>query len=243
MGLFSGLFARKTPFSLDGFVDWHSHILPGVDDGVEDIEDSLAILAKYQQAGITDVWLTPHIMEDVPNRTDHLRSRFDQLKERYNGTVKLHLAAENMMDNLFLERLAADDLLPIGPDGKTLLVETSYYNAPIRLAETFKAIQAKGYYPLFAHPERYNYIQSLAAYKELKGKGIRFQLNLMSLAGHYGPAVKEKAEKLLLEGMYDCIGSDLHRPEHLDVLGHIKVIPQQMQRLNHITTSQIANNR
>ena len=55
--------------------DWHSHILPGVDDGFKSLEDSLAVLDMYQEAGIREVWLTPHVMEDIPNTTDGLRRR------------------------------------------------------------------------------------------------------------------------------------------------------------------------
>ena len=53
--------------TLRGFTDCHSHILPGVDDGVKTLRESLAILAKYEDLGISDLWLTPHIMEDIPN--------------------------------------------------------------------------------------------------------------------------------------------------------------------------------
>ena len=81
-----------------GFTDWHCHILPGVDDGVETTEESLAILRLYEQSGIGAVWLTPHIMEDIPNETSALRERFKALQAAYAGPVELHLAAENMLD-------------------------------------------------------------------------------------------------------------------------------------------------
>ena len=108
-----------------GATDWHSHILPGVDDGIQTMKDSLAVLNYYESIGISDVWLTPHIMEDIPNTTADLRARYSELLDAYKGPVKLHLAAENMIDNLFNERLAAKDFLPIGPNGTHLLVETS----------------------------------------------------------------------------------------------------------------------
>ncbi len=235
MSLLSGLFARKVPVDLTGTTDWHSHVLPGVDDGVQSIDESLKILGRFEDAGVADLWLTPHIMEDIPNETSFLRERFEDLKEQYKGRVRLHLASENMLDNLFMERMAADDLLPIGPDGKTLLVETSYYNAPMRFYETLDEIKSKGYFPLLAHPERYFYIDSFATYRKLKEKGILFQLNLLSLCGHYGPVVKEKAMKMLAEGMYNRFGSDLHRIEHLDIIRHAKLpktVIEQLNRLN-----------
>lgn len=235
MSLLSGLFARKVPVDLTGTTDWHSHVLPGVDDGVQSIDESLKILERFEDAGVADLWLTPHIMEDIPNETSFLRERFEDLKELYKGRVRLHLASENMLDNLFMERMAADDLLPIGPDGKTLLVETSYYNAPMRFYETLDEIKSKGYFPLLAHPERYFYIDSFDTYRKLKEKGILFQLNLLSLCGHYGPVVKEKAMKMLAEGMYNRFGSDLHRIEHLDIIRHAKLpktVIEQLNRLN-----------
>ena len=117
-----------------GFTDWHSHILPGVDDGIPDMESALQVLERYEQLGIREVWLTPHVMEDIPNATADLQQRFGELSEAYKGNIKLHLAAEYMLDNCFEERQNSDDLLCIGPpDSKMLLVETSYFNPPMDL--------------------------------------------------------------------------------------------------------------
>ena len=228
MSFFSNLFKRAYPLSLEGFTDMHSHILPGVDDGVETMEESLEILDLYQQMGVKQVWLTPHIMEDVPNTPEKLRTRFNELKQAYQGSIELHLAAENMIDSLFLSRLEANDVLPIGPAGNMLLVETSYFSSPIRFDQTIEKIKSKGYFPLLAHPERYNYIQSFKRYRELKEKGVRFQLNLMSLEGHYGPVVRDKARKLLSEGLYDFCGSDLHRKEHAHIIQDIELARQEL---------------
>lgn len=232
MSLFSKLFQSTAILDLTGFTDWHCHILPGVDDGVRTMRESLEILSCYESLGITEVWLTPHIMEDIPNTTTTLKARFQELRDAYDGNIYLHLASENMLDNLFLERLEADDLLPIGEDGKTLLVETSYFNAPIRLNEMFEAIKAKGYTPLFAHPERYNYINSFSTYRKLYEEGVRFQINLMSLTGYYGGGGRRKAMELLTAGYIDRFGSDLHRKEHLDIIGNIKIDKAKLTTIN-----------
>lgn len=223
MSFISRLLNNTHPLSLQGMTDWHCHILPGVDDGVETMEEAIEILNQYEGVGIKEVWLTPHIMEDLPNATENLRQRFNELKEVYKGNVTLHLAAENMMDNLFNARLAANDLLPIGEKRNTLLVETSYFSAPIRLFETFEAIKAKGFHPLLAHPERYNYIDSFSTYQKMYDMGVRFQVNLMSFSGYYGPMIKDKALRLLSERMIDRFGTDLHRIEHLEIISDIKV--------------------
>lgn len=193
-----------------GFIDWHSHILPGVDDGVQTLDEALQILAEYERLGIKEVWLTPHIMEDIPNTTSHLRERFAELQNAYKGNVILHLASENMLDNLFEERLAKNDLLPIGNNGDHLLVETSYFNPPMGLQNILMRIKAKGYYPVLAHPERYVYMEK-EDYKRLKALGVKFQLNLPSVAGMYQKDVGKKAAWLLKNGLYDFTGSDLHR--------------------------------
>ena len=207
-------FARKQTLAesglLRGFTDCHCHLLPGVDDGVQTMDEALRILAEYERLGIREVWLTPHIMEDMPNTTARLRERFAELQAAYAGSITLHLASENMLDNLFVERLEKGDLLPIGNDKNCLLVETSFFNPSMGLYDILFRIQTKGYHPVLAHPERYVYMDN-AHYARLKDMGIRFQLNLFSLAGLYGDGVRKKAEKLLCGGMYDLAGTDTHQ--------------------------------
>jgi len=192
-----------------GFTDWHCHLLPGVDDGVQTMQESLQVLSHYEELGISEVWLTPHIMEDIPNRTEDLKQRFMELNAAYQGNITLHLAAENMLDNLFEERLAKNDLLPLGKEGKHLLVETSYFNPPMGLDNILLRIKSKGYVPVLAHPERYVYMDE-SDYRQLKGMNVLFQLNLSSIVGGYGSEVKKKAGWLLKNGFYDLTGSDTH---------------------------------
>lgn len=235
MSFLSSLFSARHKMNLAGVCDWHSHILPGVDDGVDDMETSLAILDEYERAGIRSVWFTPHIMEDVPNSTDSLRQRFDELQSAYKGKVELNLAAENMIDELFYDRLKANDLLPIGKKHEMLLVETTVFNAPFDFETTLKAIRRKGYYPLLAHPERYAYIRSIKEYKQIKELGVRFQLNLFSLDGAYGKTVQKKAQDLLKLGMYDYFGSDLHRHEQVDRLTNLSLPSSSLKALEQIS--------
>lgn len=192
-----------------GFTDWHCHILPGVDDGVQTMDKALEILTLYEKLGVKSVWLTPHVMEDVPNTTAHLKERFEELQAAYKGAVHLHLAAEYMLDNLFCERLNNSDLLPLGEKGDWLLVETSCYNPPMNLPETLKRIKAKGFHPVLAHPERYIYMSD-SDYGRLKQEGVRFQVNLPSLAGFYGREAQRKAKRLLAKGYADLYGTDTH---------------------------------
>lgn len=192
-----------------GFTDWHSHLLPGVDDGVQTIGESLGILAYYESLGMDTVWLTPHIMEDVPNSTGYLMERYSELKAAYNGGIRLKLAAEYMLDNLFRDRLRGNDLLPLGEKTDSLLVETSYFNPPVGFYGMLDSIKAAGFFPVLAHPERYVYMTD-NEYKALKEKGVRFQLNIFSLAGLYGKNARTKAEWMLKNGYYDFAGTDIH---------------------------------
>ena len=225
------LFRKKQSLEESGFfrdfTDWHCHILPGVDDGVQSMDEALQILAEYERLGIKKVWLTPHIMEDMPNTTRHLRERFNELKAVYQGNVVLNLASENMLDNLFEERLNKNDLLPIGKEGKHLLVETSYFNPPIGLHNIFLRINSKGYFPILAHPERYLYMDE-NEYKQLKAMGVKFQLNLFSILGLYGKDVKKKAKSLKCRRMYEYIGTDLHQVEILNSMLYRKIYPKEV---------------
>lgn len=194
---------------LRGMTDYHSHLLPGVDDGVQTVEESLEILQLYEQLGIREVWFTPHIMEDIPNTTSGLRSRFEQFQKHYTGNIRLHLAAEYMLDNLFKERLAHRDLLPIGEEGNYLLVETSYFNPPMDLYGMMEKIKSAGFIPVLAHPERYTYMGE-KDYHRLKEAGVMFQSNLPSLVGGYGNPVKKKVEELYSNAMINLYGTDTH---------------------------------
>lgn len=202
---------------LEGITDWHSHILPGVDDGFKEMEDSIKALHLMEKLGVKELWLTPHVMEDCPNETQQLRKRFEELKLEYDGSVKLHLGSENMMDSLFEERLEANDFLPIGEKGNHLLIETSYYNPPMNMTSILEQVKQKGYFPVLAHPERYQYMD-MEDYKRLKEMGVIFQANYFSILGAYGQTAMRKLEELLKKGMIDVMGSDLHRYRVLEAL-------------------------
>lgn len=195
-----------------GFIDWHSHILPGIDDGIQSIEEALEVLKEYERLGFKKVWLTPHVMEDYPNETGFLRNRFSELKRIWSGNMEIALASENMLDNLFEERLQNNDFLPIGDDGDHLLVETSYYSPPYGMYEMFEETKKKGYNVILAHPERYRYMDE-NDYIRLKDRGILFQLNILSLTGAYGEEAKKKAEWLVKHNLKDFFGTDVHRFE------------------------------
>lgn len=223
---------------LTGGTDHHSHILPGVDDGISSMEEALQALQSYSATGIKELWLTPHIMEDFPNTPANLQRQYEALRNEYTGPIALHLAAEYMIDNLFDELLDAGDLLPIGSEHNHLLVETSYFTPPIHLEETLQRIKSKGYYPLLAHPERYIYMEN-KKYRELHENGIRFQLNMVSLVGGYGRTAQKKAMWLLKNNMYTVAGSDLHCADALEIINSIPLDKTQSAVLHMLLSSKL----
>lgn len=208
------LFGKKSSFKesgiFKGFVDWHSHILPGVDDGISGMEEALDALAEFERLGFRKVWLTPHVMEDYPNETAFLKTRFDELQHEWKGDLEIGLGSENMLDSLFEQRLENNDLLPFGEDGKHLLVETSYYTPPYGMDDMLDQIKKKGYHIILAHPERYTYMEE-KDYIKYHDMGLKFQMNLMSLLGSYGEMERKKALWLLKKNYVNFLGTDIHR--------------------------------
>ena len=155
------------------------------------------------------MWLTPHIMEDIPNTTENLKKSFEELKAHYSGPIELRLAAEYMLDSLYMDRLEAKDLLPLGDDGNSLLVETSFWVGSNILYDFLQQTLSAGYFPILAHPERFGYMTE-ADYDRLLSMGVKFQLNIPSLMGLYGMGAQKVASVLLQKNAYSYIGSDLH---------------------------------
>lgn len=229
MGIFSLFRNTKTSLQesgvLSGLCDIHTHILPGVDDGVKTIEQSLEILAYMESLGVNELWCTPHVMDDIPNQTDDLKTRFAQLQEAYQGPIKLNLAAEYMLDSEFENRLEKDDLLKL--HGDVVLVETSSNVPPYNLLDLLEKILSKGYRPMMAHPERNRYMQK-ADYRHLHQLGVYFQLNLGSTIGYYGETAQKKSWNLLADGLYKAAGSDCHRLISVQEQYNRAVLPKEV---------------
>ena len=209
MGLFGHKYSISEARLLEGATDHHSHILFGVDDGVSNSKESLAILSLLEEEGLKSLWLTPHTMEDVPNTTEGLKQRFAELKALYHGPIELHLASEYMMDELFEKHLAENDFLFHREEG-SVLMETSTWSGPYNFWDMIDRTMRAGYRPVLAHPERYEYMID-KDYERLHSMGVRLQLNYPSLLGFYGLHVRDKALRILRKGWYDMAGSDCHR--------------------------------
>ena len=235
-----------TEFFTKDFVDIHSHLLPGIDDGAKDIEHSIKLISKMHSYGIKNFITTPHVLGDVyPNSTEKILSKLEEVQKalKENGLLDINIsaAAEYMMDEQFLVRLANNDILTLKDN--YVLVEMSYLNAPLNLYEVLFEIQLKGYKPVLAHPERYNfYHNDFDSYHKLKKAGCLFQLNILSLTEHYGKFVQKTSQKLLKLGMYDFIGTDTHHNNHLEIMKKVgteknKTMIQALLKKNSIFLS------
>ena len=222
-------------YHLDGFTDIHNHVLPGIDDGAADVEASLELVQSYENLGISNLIATPHVMNDYyPNTTRSINAALQLLEERLKAlgkNIKIKAAAEYMMDQSFLELLDGESLLCLRDN--LVLVEMSYFQPPINLNEILFKLQTAQYKPVLAHPERYGFFhsKSLSKYEELKTRGCFFQLNILSIVGHYGKNIQEIAFKLLEKEMIDFLGTDTHQVRHLEKLSIAQVTKAQLELL------------
>ncbi len=214
-----------TTFFNKDFVDIHSHLLPGIDDGSKSIENTLLLIERMSSYGIKNFITTPHVLGDVyPNTSTIIKEKLAEVKlalqEKNFSDIKIHAAAEYMMDEKFSELLKVGDILTLKDN--FILVEMSYFNAPFNLYDILFEIQLKGYKPVLAHPERYVfYHNDFQNFYKLKKAGCLFQLNLLSLTQQYGKSVQGTAEKLLKENLYNFVGTDTHHENHLRLLQKI----------------------
>lgn len=220
----------------NGTVDIHSHVLHGLDDGAKSIDDTTFLLESMKEIGFSKVITTPHTTPLVWDNTyDGIVSKLTEVKDQIpelSNSVSLHAASEYLMDGSFLERLQSEKLLTLKDN--IVLVEMSYINPPIQLYDILFKLVSKGYVPILAHPERYNfYKRDFESFKKLKKAGCLFQLNLLSVTGYYGKDISEVAEYLLKNDMYDFVGSDIHHEKHIKGF-YSKVIVKNYNQIQKI---------
>lgn len=219
------LFKKKDKLPLVDYsaihTDIHSHLIPGIDDGSQSMDESIILIKRMMDFGFKKLVTTPHIMADYYRNTSEIIVRgLDSVREelhRQNIDVEFEAAAEYYLDETFESKLEKRDILTIGEN--FLLFELSFVNYPKNLFEIIERIKDKGYTPLLAHPERYPYLTwGLENYQQIKEAGCYLQLNTVSLTGYYGKPTQKIAEELVDNMLVDFIGSDLHRMKHVDML-------------------------
>lgn len=212
----------KPPPDLSGIVtDMHSHLVPGVDDGATDVQNSLELISGLMDLGLQKFVTTPHILWDIfKNNSKTITPAFTELKaalQENNINVPIKFAAEYFLD-YHVEELMEDQQPLLTIKDNMVLVEFSFVSAPLDLKDKLFSVQMTGYQPIIAHPERYTYFLKSKAYDELREAGYLFQVNLLSLAGYYGKIPQEIAYILLKNKYIDFLGTDLHHVRHLQAL-------------------------
>jgi protein-tyrosine phosphatase len=223
----------------DNYVDIHSHLLPGLDDGAKSFQDTLRMTQALINLGFSEFITTPHSIQHVWDNTNTI------IKDCETATVlELHknqintpfkAASEYMMDDQFVNLFKAGELLTLKKN--YVLVEMSYINPPIQLYTILFELQLAGYIPVLAHPERYMfYYKNFDEYLKLKNAGCLFQLNLLATVGYYGEGIAKIAENLLKKGMYDFVGSDVHHDKH------IAAFDQKIKVKDSMSLKEVINN-
>jgi protein-tyrosine phosphatase len=202
-------------------LDLHCHILPGIDDGARDIDETLAMLQIAQYDGILNVVATPHVIEGkLPTWQDIVNS-CEAVKEAAQAKgieIPIYPGAEVFLNWDILDKITGPGPFCIN-GGNYMLVELPAAEIPRFTEEFFFTLQTRGITPILAHPERHPELirrpQILANWIE---KGVLTQMNGPSLKGGFGEKVMQMAELMLVNNMVHCIGSDAHgirsrRPE------------------------------
>ena len=198
----------------NGFVDIHSHILPGIDDGAKNIEESLMLITEMKKMGFSKIIGTPHTYPGLYNNSNEsIKNSFEKLKKGFNLDIGLCYASEYMIDYSLIKKAKDNKLMCIKEN--YVLIEMSYLAPPINLYEILYEIKVNGYVPILAHPERYLFIKSLKEYYKLKKYGCLFQANLLSATDYYGINVRKNLENLISKNLIDFVGSDIHSIRHV----------------------------
>jgi len=210
---------NTAPFINPIKVEMHSHLIHGVDDGVQTMEESLEALKVLADMGYSKVITTPHIMSDFYKNGPHnlvpkLKELQDYLKEQ-NLIIEMEVAAEYMIDDAIEKKIKNNEILSFGGDKKYVLVEMPFLEEARNFKSVIFELQIQGFKPILAHPERYTYYhQKKEKYEELVDKNVLLQLNNLSLIGYYSPHVLKAAEYIIDQKLHSFVGSDAHNVRH-----------------------------
>ncbi|NJB70276.1 tyrosine-protein phosphatase YwqE [Saonia flava] len=228
---------------LEGFIDIHNHILPGIDDGAKTVEESIALIKGFSEFGVKSFVATPHIMHNYyPNTPTTIENSLTALKnELLKNNMKdisIEASAEHMIDDNFETILEAREVMSIRKN--YLLIEMSYLQPSINFDIAIQKIATARYFPIFAHPERYGYLHNdFEKYLKYKEQGIMFQMNLLSLSEYYGKEVQKTAFKLLENNLIDFIATDVHNIRQLNSLKDIKVSQKVLDKILYVMENTI----
>ncbi len=198
-------------------IDFHSHILPNIDDGSRNMEMSTKILEEAKQVGFTKIISTSHYIEQYYETDENTRIELleDLRKNTQNLGIELYLGNEIYVSNEIVQFIKSKKASTIN-NTRYVLFELPLNVKPMNAKEVVYRLIENGYIPVIAHPERYSYVKEDILYaKELAEMGTLFQSNYGSIIGLYGGKAKDTLKKLLKEDLIQFLGSDVHRPEQI----------------------------
>lgn len=205
-------------------LDFHSHILPCLDDGATDMENALQLVSAMKSWGFERITCTPHITNKFRNTPDTIRPVFESLQEEIDkkGTdIELRMSAEyRLVPETWPEVLEKNWLMPI--EDRFIIMELPIFNPEdignIKPLDEFRKIISLGLTPILPHPERYFYLsrRDLMSFIEA---GVKIQSNYGSLAGLYGDTAEQNVRNLIDEGLVSYYGTDMHNLHYVKVIG------------------------
>ena len=197
-------------------IDFHSHILPGIDDGSKNLEQSIAMVNEAKKVGFTKIISTSHYMENYYECNEKNRKELlEQVQKNVNG-IELCLGNEIYITNNIIELLQNGQASSINGTKYVLFEFPLITTRPMNDKEVIYRLVENGYIPIIAHPERYPFIQENPDYLfELEEMGALFQANYGSIIGMYGLKAKKTLKILLKNNLISFFGSDVHRPEQV----------------------------
>lgn len=197
-------------------IDFHSHILPGIDDGSRNLEQSIAMVNEAKEAGFTKIISTSHYMENYYECNERDRKQLlKKVQENVQG-IELILGNEIYITNNIIELLQNGQASSINGTKYVLFEFPLITTRPMNDKEVIYRLVENGYIPIIAHPERYPFIQENPDYLfELEEMGALFQANYGSIIGMYGLKAKKTLKILLKNNLISFLGSDVHRPEQV----------------------------
>jgi protein-tyrosine phosphatase len=197
-------------------IDLHSHILPGLDDGVQTVEESVELARVAAASGIEAIAGTPHVRDDWPTTPEAMEAALGVVRAAVEAAgVAIRVLPGGELALPELGRREPEELRRFGLGGNPayLLVETPYYGWPLDVEERFFQLRTLGITGVLAHPERNGEVQAdPARIARLVHAGALVQVTAASLDGRAGRRARATGLQLIEEGLAHVVASDAHAP-------------------------------
>lgn len=201
-------------------IDLHSHILPGLDDGVRSLEEARALARIAAAEGIEAIAATPHVRDDFPTTAEQMERGVAELREDFAASgleIRVLHGGEVALERVFELPPGELERFTLAQTGRYLLLETPYSGSPLALAPAVKSLRSSELTPVIAHPERNPEVQRRPELLQaLVDLGALVQVTAASLDGRFGRPSRRAAKALLKLRLAHVLASDAHGPERRD---------------------------